>query len=150
MELFEQPDQNPGMRTYTQMPSLRAERSNLILYIQIPRLLRRCRFSQWLIDLLMKTALRLLVACPSACPRVFAGHDRPCAGLAADRGEVIIMERAVRDIVLCDVVPDVLRGPPDERVDLDEAELGVPADDRRVRPCGGLVAPDAGYPAPQA
>src|SRR3972149_11284110 len=100
--------------------------------------------------LLMQPAFGLLEACPSACSRVFAWHYGPGAGFAADRGVVLVMERAVGDVVLVDVVPYVLGGQPDERVDLHQAELLVPTDDRGVGPCRGLVAPDAGYRAPAA
>src|SRR3972149_3050145 len=99
--------------------------------------------------LFMQSALSLLEPSPPACPRVFPGSNWPRAGLAANGREVLVMERAIGHIVLRDIVPDILAGPLDERVHFHEAELGVPAYDRRVSPRGGLVAPYAGYPATQ-
>src|SRR5688572_24850058 len=90
----------------------------------------------------MKPAFLLLPPAPAAGARVFSGHDGGGARPASDRRVVLIVEGVVRHVVFVDVGPDVARGPTDQRVDLDEAELAVALDDRGVGPIERLVAAD--------
>ena len=69
------------------------------------------------------------------------------AGRAADRGVAVLEQRVDQDAVLVDVGVDVVLRPGRERVDLDLAALGVPLDDRGVRP--GLGARRGGCPRPR-
>ena len=87
----------------------------------------------------VQAALGLLVAAPAAGAGVLAGTDGTRAGPAADARVALRVERVHGDVVGPHVRPDVVAGPGDERVDLDEAEARVPLHDaarRRGRPSG--------------
>jgi hypothetical protein len=70
--------------------------------------------------------------------------------VAADRRVAAIVQRVVRHVVGVEVTPDVVVGPRDERVDLDQAELLVVLDDARAGALGGLVAADRRDPGVEA
>src|SRR5436309_8321350 len=67
----------------------------------------------------VESALLLLGKLPPPPPGadVLAGLDGARAGRASDRGESLVMQRVVRNVVLADVVPDAIQAPVRDRVD---------------------------------
>src|SRR5262249_2155860 len=63
-------------------------------------------------------------------------------GPAANARIALVVERIVRHVMLEDKRPDVLLGPLQERVDLHQAEFGVPLDNAGAGAVGRLVAAD--------
>ena len=60
----------------------------------------------------------LFLATPTSGARVIGIKGQDCAGLTADAGVALVVEREKGDVVLVGVVPDVLRCPLGERADL--------------------------------
>ena len=94
----------------------------------------------------MEAALGLVTVKPATRAGILSGRDRAGRRRAADRDVADVVERVTRQLVLRDVVVDVVIGPRDERVDLDDAFGGVVGDDRRVGALGGVDALQAGDP----
>src|SRR5581483_9805588 len=85
-------------------------------------------------------------ACPAAGAIVFAFADGAGAQPAADARVALVVERIVGNVVIGDELPHVLLGPVQERVYLDEAELGVPLHQRRPGAVLRLVLADGTDP----
>ena len=89
----------------------------------------------------------VLLPPPPASALGLAGQDRPGARRAADRGEAVIEELVIRDLVRAHVVPDLVERPVGERVELDDVPvLTVELDLRDVAPAHPLLAAEAGDP----
>src|SRR5262249_34200064 len=71
---------------------------------------------------------------PAPRPLVLPFADRPRAGPAADTRIPLVVQRVVRHVMFQNEVPHVALGPGQQRVDLHEAELGVPLHDAGRRP----------------
>src|SRR5436190_19069392 len=81
-----------------------------------------------------------------AGPAAFAPRSRRRAVRAPDRGEALVVQWVVRDVVRGDVAPDVLVGPVRQRGGLVLAVARVPAQLRRSRAARRLIAPEPGDP----
>src|SRR5687768_3694052 len=90
----------------------------------------------------VQPALELARARPAALAAV-AGRR---AAHAADRGVAAVGQLVVGQVALGDVVRDVPLGPGDERRDLVQAVLGVPAELGRLGARRRLLAAHAGHP----
>src|SRR5918993_3303610 len=88
----------------------------------------------------VQTALFLLTPAPAPRARVLARCHSGRAGPATDARIAAIVQWVVRDVVRGDIGAHILEGPAHQRVDLDQTELAVPADDRRIGAIGRLVA----------
>src|SRR6516162_10839374 len=77
---------------------------------------------------------------------VLAVGHRPRARPAADARVTLVVQRIVRHIILVDEGPDILLGPGEQRVDFDQAELGIPADDIGTGAIAGLIAANGADP----
>lgn len=86
---------------------------------------------------------------PAAGAHVLAGLDGTGAWFAADARVALVVELVVGHVVLLDVVPHLLLGPRDERVDLDELVHLVPFDDLHVMAGDALVTAQAADPCVQ-
>src|SRR6266566_449323 len=85
--------------------------------------------------------VRVLFPPPPAGALGLAEEDGPGARRAADRGEAVIEELVVRDLVRAHVVPDLVERPVGERVELDDVPmLSVELDLRDVAPAHPLLA----------
>src|SRR5829696_917771 len=75
----------------------------------------------------VQAALAVLVGLPPPAPGplVLPGPGRAGAGGAADRGVALGVQRAHRQAVAAHVRPDLLAGPVGERVELEDAAVGV-------------------------
>src|SRR3984893_190293 len=90
----------------------------------------------------VQAALLLDLARPAPGPLILAVGDRPGAGPAADARVALVVQRIVGHLVLDHKCPHVPRGPRQQRVDLDQVELGVPLDDAGRGAVHRLVAAD--------
>src|SRR5262249_7615584 len=77
---------------------------------------------------------------PAPGALVLAFADRPGARPAANARIALVVQRIVRNVVLQDKVPNRLARPAQERVDLDQAKLGVPLYHAGGRPLRRLIA----------
>src|SRR5215472_10581497 len=97
----------------------------------------------------MKAAFGLLCAGPPSGAGIFTRAHGPCAMRAADTGVIEVMQRIVWNVVGVDVIPDILRSPIGDWVDLDEPEFAIPFD----LFCGcterGLIAANGSNPGTQ-
>src|SRR5918992_4452330 len=77
----------------------------------------------------VEAALAVLVGLPPPAPGplVLAGPGRAGAGGAADRGVALVVQRAHRQPVAAHVRPDLVAGPVGQRVELEDAPVGVVA-----------------------
>src|SRR6478736_8382184 len=94
----------------------------------------------------VESALGLGEAGPAAGPGVLAGLDPAGARLAADRGVAVGEEGVDLDLVLTGIGEELVEGPCGQRVDLDQAVLGVPRDERGVGAGRPLLTPHTGDP----
>src|SRR5262245_17262177 len=94
----------------------------------------------------VQAALLLLRPGPAAGAVVAAllhgGGARP----ATDARVALVVKRVVRHVVVNDELPDVVLGPPQERVHFHEVELGVPLDHASGMAVLGLVAANSADP----
>src|SRR6516164_6431617 len=93
----------------------------------------------------VQAALFFFGAGPSAGPFVAVSRwagTRP----AADARIVLVVEGIVGYIVLCDETPHFLPGPLQQRVDFDQAKLGVALHDAGTTALIGLVGADGADP----
>src|SRR5690606_11461306 len=96
----------------------------------------------------VKAAFALLVVLPppAAGALGLARLDGAGTGLAADRRIAAGMHRIHRHRIVGDIGLDARDVPVGERIDLDEAALGVELGEGRVGPIAGLAAAQAGDP----
>src|SRR6188472_2724406 len=113
---------------------------------------RRLELSRWLgpqarsSSSCVESALGLGEAGPAAGSGVLAGRDPARARLATDR-RIAIGEKGVDlDLVVTRIREKLVEGPRGERVDLDEAVLGIPGDERGVGAGRPLVAAHSRHP----
>src|SRR5579871_4250818 len=95
----------------------------------------------------VETALLFLAARPTAGPVIFAGAYRLGAWPASNARVSFVVERIIRHIMLEDEVPNVALGPRKQRIDLHQAEFGVPLYEIRGRTVSGLIAPNGADPS---
>src|SRR5438045_3182882 len=97
----------------------------------------------------VQAALRLLESGPPSSTSVFSRPNCPRAMRAANAGETDIMQRIVRNVVREDVIPNILRGPVGNRIDLHQLEFRVPFNLACARTRRSLIAADGRDPCGQ-
>src|SRR5687767_4224145 len=90
----------------------------------------------------VQPAFRLGKSAPPPSSLVFAEQHRPRARPAANARVTLIVQRVIGNLVLGNKAPDLLLGPVCQRAHLNQAELPVPSDHRRLGAVGALIAPD--------
>src|SRR5215470_13075370 len=88
---------------------------------------------------------------PASGTEVFSRPYRARAGRAANAGVALVMKTIVGDVVLADIVPHLVMGPIDQRIDLHEvAVFPIQFDLPGLRARYRLLAPQAGHPGIQS
>ena len=91
----------------------------------------------------MKAALflKFVLPPPPSGPNILAGFDGPGTGFTSNTWETPVMQQVIRDIVLLYIIPYILDGPPDQRIDLHQAVVGIPLHQLVEEPGNRLVLP---------